>query len=48
MNVDVACERLEGEALPSVALPSAAGGEVVLDRLRGHWTVLYTKGVWRR
>jgi len=43
MNVDIACERLEGEAPPPVPLPSTAGGEVVLDRLRRHWTALYTK-----
>lgn len=34
--------RLEGELLPAVSMPSTAGGEVALDRLRGHWTALFT------
>lgn len=41
MNVDIAW-RLEGEPLPAVSLPSSDGRGVALNRLRGHWTVLYT------
>ena len=41
MNVDIAW-RLEGDLLPAVTLPSTDGSEVAIDRLLGHWTVLYT------